>query len=116
MKDSEWVQEILDGFDEPEVELSLMHQKVLDNIGYGVTITREELCEITGLSDRQVRKIIEDLRQVHVILNDQNGAGYYQTHNILKVLKYYRQEMARALSVLRRLKPMRRALKGAGLI
>ena len=116
MNDSEWVQEILKGFDEPAEELSLMHQTVLDNIGYGYTITREELCDITGLSDRQVRKIIEDLRREYVILNDQNGYGYYRTHNPLKVLRYYRQELARAMSILRRLKPMRALLKGAGLI
>lgn len=116
MRDSEWLQEILEEFDKPEDELSTMHQMVLDNIGYGYTITREELCDITGLSDRQVRKIIEDLRRQYVILNDQNGYGYYRTHNILKVLRYYRQELARALSILRRLLPMRRLLKGAGLI
>ena len=116
MSDFEWVQEILDEFDKPEEELSPIHQNVLDNIGYGYTITREELCDITGLSDRQVRKIIEDLRREYVILNDQNGWGYYKSHNALKILKYYRQELARAMSILRRLKPMRALLKGAGLL
>lgn len=115
-----WCQEILAEFDDDEPEesedLLPMYKLILDNIGYGYTITRAELSELTGLSDRRVREIIEDLRREFVILNDQNGAGYYRTHNPIKILKYYRQELARALSILRRLKPMRILLKGAGLI
>jgi len=40
--------------------------------------TRQELCEITGLSDRQVRKLISEERKHGIpIVNDCDGKGYY---------------------------------------
>ena len=114
-----WAQEILEDFDDaPEKDAAFLpiHELVLASIGYGTTITRAELAELTGLSDRRVREIIEDLRREYVILNDQNGAGYYRTRNPIKILKYYKQELGRALAILYRLKPMRVLLRGAGLL
>lgn len=41
-------------------------------------VTREELCRITGLTDRQVRQNVSDLRARKVrILSTSNKAGYW---------------------------------------
>lgn len=77
-------------------------------------ITRRELVSITGLSDRIVRKRIEALRREYPILNHQNGRGYFISYDPAEVRSYYRQEQNRALSILYRLKPIRKILKGAG--
>ncbi|HBS60922.1 MAG TPA: hypothetical protein DEA44_16870 [Firmicutes bacterium] len=76
-------------------------------------ITRQELVEITGVSDRIVRQRIEVLRRDYPIINHQNGRGYFVSHDPAELRSYYKQERNRALSILYRLKPIRKILKGA---
>lgn len=78
-------------------------------------VDRFALSERMGLSDRKVRQLIEDARNAGLfIINNSDGRGYYQTTDLDEMVRNYRQERARALSTLKRLKPMRRALKAAG--
>ena len=45
---------------------------------YPNKITRSGLCAVTGLLDRQVRRLIHDARmEGHPIINLQDGGGYY---------------------------------------
>ena len=52
---------------------------ILDYIPYGEenAISREDLKQITGLTDRQMRKKIEIARETTPILNFQGGKGYF---------------------------------------
>lgn len=117
-----WTQEELEEFMDEETkegaDLPEMTQFILAEIPFGKdkAVTRRRLCLATGLSDRQVRRSIEELRHVYVILNDQDGEGYYRSYDLGEIERCYRQERARALSVLRRLRPMRTLLRGGGRI
>lgn len=41
-------------------------------------VSRKYLAEITGMDDRQVRKLIEDARRQVPIINLQDGEGYFR--------------------------------------
>jgi biotin operon repressor len=115
-----WCQEVLEDFEEEEdlPRMSDRNEIVLDAIPFGRdrAISREDLAAKTGLPDRVVRKAIEEIRRSHIILNDQDGKGYYRSYDLADIERNYRQERARALSILYRLKHMRTLLKGGGLI
>lgn len=84
-------------------------------IGRKNAITRSALAVKLGMSDRQMRKAIEDARYAGlVILNDQNGRGYWISDDILEMRRQYAQDTSRAMSILKRRKPLRDALKAAG--
>ena len=78
-------------------------------------ISRERLAELAKLPDRTVREHIEQARRDgwYIITHAQRG-GYYRTEDIDEIEYQYRIDRARALSVLSRLKAMRRCLKDAG--
>ena len=76
---------------------------------------RFALSERMGLSDRKVRQLIEDARNAGLfIINNSDGRGYYQTTDLDEMERYYRSNRARALSILKSQKTMRRTLKAAG--
>lgn len=80
-----------------------------------IPITREELVKLTGLPDRQVRELIEQKRHEGVlILNLQDGKGYFISNDIDKLERQYRQNEHRAKSVYAQQKHLRRRLKEAG--
>ena len=114
-----WCQGVLGDFpEEEESPLSDREEIVLDAIPFGKenAVTREYLTAKTGLPDRQVRKAIEEIRRNHIVLNDQDGKGYYRSYDLDDIERFYRQERARALAVLYRMKPMRILLRGGGRI
>lgn len=77
-------------------------------------VTRAELASSLAITDRLVRRLIAKAREHgELILND--GTGYYRSHDVHEIYRQYRTDRARALSVLRRLKTMRRLLKEAGI-
>ena len=78
-------------------------------------VSREMLCEWTGLPDRKVRRLIESARREGVMILS-FGNGYYISEDLEELRKYYAQERRRAISILARLKVMRRKLKEAGLL
>lgn len=78
-------------------------------------ITRPELARVLGMTDRAVRKEIELARdRGAMICNDGDGAGYYTARDIGQIERQYRVDRARAMSVMKRLKTMRRMLNDAG--
>lgn len=78
-------------------------------------IDRFALQERMGISDRKVRQLIEDARNAGLfIINNSDGRGYYQTTDLDEMERSYRSDRARALSILRRQKALRRTLKDAG--
>lgn len=78
-------------------------------------VTRTELRRITGKSDRKIREEIEQARREgHIIINNQDGRGYYRTDDPDEIAKQYRQQRRRAMSILAQQKHMRRLLKAAG--
>ena len=85
---------------------------ILDYIPYGKenAIKRYELKNQTGLSDRLIRKLIAEARLDDVIINLQDGGGYYRPTCKAEFERYLRQETRRGKSVFYRLKAARRAL------
>lgn len=115
-----WAQEMIEDFEEEEdlPRMSDRNEIVLDAIPFGKdnAIRRETLAVQCGLSDREMRKAIEEIRHTHIIMNDQDGRGYYRSYDLADIERNYRQERARALAVLYRLRPMRELLRGGGRI
>lgn len=77
---------------------------IISAIGVGKenAVTRTQLCEKLGRGDRAVRQMIEDARcQGALIINDQDGRGYFIATKPSEVLEQYRSNQARALSILR---------------
>ena len=77
-------------------------------------ITRRELVDLTGMSDRLVRKAIEQARvDGNIIINLQDGRGYFVTDDPAVLEHQYKINQSRAMSVLVQQKYIRRKLKGA---
>lgn len=90
---------------------------ISEYIGFGAqnAVTRAELCRRTGWTDRRVRQAIEDARHDgEIIINMQNGKGYYKPVLISDIEMQYRQNESRAKSILHYQKFLRKALKDAG--
>lgn len=78
-------------------------------------VSREVLATRLGLPDRTVRRLIEEARdRGEMICNDGDGEGYYLACDIGQIERQYRKDRARALTVLKRLKTMRKMLRDAG--
>ena len=83
--------------------------------GKASPISRQALCDKTGLSDRAVRKLISEARAYgYVILNDGDGRGYYQSDDIADIERQYNRETSRAMTILVARKVLREKLKEAG--
>lgn len=76
-------------------------------------ISREKLCAVTGLPDRSMRDLINQARKRTVIINLQNGSGYYRPteDDMEDVLKYKHQEENRATEVFGNLQPVREFIR-----
>ena len=73
-----------------------------------------ELSKRFGVSERNIRLAVEELRTEYIIINDQDGKGYYLSNAPAVIQRYYWQEYSRAMSILKRLKPVRAFLKAHG--
>ena len=83
--------------------------------GREAAISRKALAEALAMSDRKARAAVEDARRDGlIIINSQNGQGYFQTIDPDEMLRQYRQDTARALAIFRRREPLREALIAAG--
>ena len=79
-------------------------------------ISRKELSAMFRMSDRKMRSAIEDARlDGLIIINAQDGQGYFQSADTAEMLRQYNQDTARALSIFRRRKPLREKLIAAGI-
>lgn len=80
-------------------------------IGKANAVTRAQLCALTGLSDRAVRKLIEIARiEGEIIINAQDGAGYYVSDDPVDIRRQMATNRSRAMSILRQQKYLRRRL------
>lgn len=87
-------------------------------IGRNSAVSRELLCSLTGMSDRRVRDAIAKERRHTVILNLQDGSGYYRPDENdpferMEIERYVNQETSRLKSIGWSLKAAREALKNA---
>lgn len=74
-------------------------------------ITRAQLCALTGFSDRAVRQLIEVARiEGEVIINNQDGKGYYISQDPEDIRRQMASNRSRAMSILRQQKYLRRKL------
>ena len=92
-------------------------KSITDYLGKGKesAITRDDLCAAVGMTDRRMRKELE-LAQANgaLIANEQDGSGYYIPTTERELLSAYKREYGRAMSVLVKLKFIRRELKRCG--
>lgn len=80
-------------------------------VGKENAVTREQLCRLTGLSDRVNRKLIEVARvEGVVIVNDSDGEGYYISEEEADIRRQYNTNHHRAMSILRQQKLLRQKL------
>ena len=76
---------------------------IISAIGVGRenAVTRQQLCEKLGKGDRAVRQMIETARnEGALIINSQDGKGYFMAVSDSDVLAQYNRNKARALSIL----------------
>lgn len=91
---------------------NLLHIEDLIPFGRNNAVKRADLVNILGMSDRVVRKMIEEARQSGiVIINMQDGRGYYRPEGKEDLEGYIRQEEGRAKSIHRNLKAAKKALR-----
>ena len=91
---------------------NLSHIEEYIPYGRNNAIRRADLVNLIGMSDRVVRQMIEDARQSGVvIINMQDGRGYYRPERREDLEYYIRQEEGRAKSIHRNLKAAKKALK-----
>lgn len=87
---------------------------IVNYIGVGRenAVKRSELAIILNLPDRKVRSLIEDARrQGALIINAQDGAGYYISEDLGDLKRQYNTNQSRAMSVLVQQKYLRRKIK-----
>lgn len=78
-------------------------------------VTRAYLCAASGMTDRTVRALIHEARRYTVILNLQNGSGYYKPDlgdktDREELKRYVKQETSRLKATGWSLAAARRAL------
>ena len=87
---------------------------ILNYIGVGRenAVDRFRLMELTGLPDRKVRSLIEDARREGaLIVNAQDGAGYYISEDLGELKRQLNTNHSRAMSILVQQKYLRRKIK-----
>lgn len=73
-------------------------------IGKENAIKRSELCALSGLSDRNMRREIEELQmQGYRIVNMSDSMGYYIAKNEAEFNAYMKQERSRIFKELKKL-------------
>lgn len=83
-------------------------------VGKENAVDRFRLMDLTGLPDRRVRKLIQEARERgEIIINAQDGAGYYISDDISELRKQYHANKNRAMSILRQQKYLRRKIHEA---
>lgn len=74
-------------------------------------ISRQELCVLLALPDRTVRKLIQEARdRGEIILNAQDGAGYYTSDDVGELERQYNTNKNRAMSILRQQRHIRKQI------
>lgn len=87
---------------------------IVNYIGVGRenAVDRVRLTELTGLPDRKVRSLIEEARREGtLIVNAQDGAGYYISDDLVELKRQLHTNHSRAMSILVQQKYLRRKIK-----
>ena len=74
-------------------------------------IKRADLVMASGMSDREMRRCIEELRKETPIVNMQNGQGYFRPETEEELNHYIAQEKARATTILKNLRAAEKQLQ-----
>lgn len=93
--------------------------ELLHEIGVGKknAVTLLQLTWRTGEKERAIRKEIARLREEGaLIINDQDGKGYYIATELDEIARQYHQDRSRFLSIAKRIKTARRILRDAGML
>ena len=81
-------------------------------VGKENALTRAELCDMMKVTDRAVRLMIAEARaEGAIIINAQDGKGYYLSEDPADLRRQYNSNRRRALSILRQQKFLRRKLE-----
>lgn len=80
-------------------------------VGRDHAITRQQLCTLTGKSDRKVRDDIAWLRRTTVICSSSSGKGYYRPAGKTDIEGFIAEETERAKSIFMSLKMARSVLE-----
>jgi len=84
--------------------------------GKANAISRSSLCSAVGLSDRVVRGHIEDARRRGIIIvNTQDGSGYFRTQDIDDIKRQYLLNKSRASAILSQQEFLLGRLRAAGI-
>lgn len=84
-------------------------------IGRENAITGRALARALDCPERKVRQLVEEARrQGELIVNDQDGKGYYIASCVEDVQRQYNQMTNRAMSILQARAPFRKYLKRVG--
>ena len=77
-------------------------------IGKEHAVPKETLCNLTHMTDRELRKEIELLNKSGEVMvcNLSDGSGYYIPKDFQEAISYRRQEYSRALSNLKKVDSM----------
>ena len=92
---------------------------IVDYIPEGAerAISRQDLCRLTGLTDRNVRNLIEAARRETIIVSNTDGSGYwlYPENPTAKekemLYRFVKQQENRAKSIFYALRPARLLMK-----
>lgn len=86
----------------PDIFDNSLYRQILSLIRAGTLegVHLSELTKATGLSDRAVRKAIEEIRRAGVIICTDCVHGYFFPENIRELSSYIRQEQRRGNSTL----------------
>ena len=89
---------------------------ITDFIGTGRenAVTRWQLMDRLNLPDRTIRRLIQEARERgEIIINAQDGSGYYISDDIGDLKRQYAANKSRAMSVLRQQKYLLRKIREA---
>ena len=85
--------------------------------GINNAISRKNLCKATGMSDRIVRRLVEEARRETIIISNNDGSGYWiypenPTEREKELLcRFVKQQESRAKSIFYALYPARQRMK-----
>lgn len=83
-------------------------------VGRENAVTRGELMALLNLPDRTIRRLIQEARdRGEIIINAQDGAGYYMSDDVGEMKRQLALNKSRALSVLRQQKYLLRKIAEA---
>ena len=89
---------------------------ITDFIGTGRenAVTRSELVALLNLPDRTIRRLIQEARdRGEIIINAQDGAGYYMSDDVGEMKRQLALNNSRAMSVLKQQTHLRRKIAEA---